>query len=53
MKHIKNNIPDVLILVACILVSTGVFMIYVPGGFITAGISCAALGVLINRKGDG
>ncbi len=49
-KHIAEHIPDALLFIGAGLLSYGAALIYLPAGFIAAGLSAAGLGVLAARR---
>lgn len=55
MKHVFNSLrralPEVLLILAGLLIAGGVWMIYPPAGFIAAGLLLAA-GVVLDVLGE-
>ncbi|MBP2638431.1 MAG: hypothetical protein H6Q72_4338 [Firmicutes bacterium] len=50
MKKISKIIDDLLLITGMSFVSGGVFLIYIPAGFITSGMCLIGLGILAARR---
>lgn len=48
---LRRVVPDLLLIVAGLMISAGVWMIYPPGGLIVAGVLLAA-GVVLDSLGE-
>jgi len=49
----KKFLPDIFFVVGLVLVTTGVFILYIPAGIMAAGISSIVWSVLLAKGGDG
>lgn len=52
MKFIKENAVDLMFVGAALLIAAGVFLWFVPAGFIASGVLLAGLGYFVYRKGE-
>lgn len=50
LKYLKKIIDDVFLVVGMGFLSTGVFLIHIPSGFITLGICFIAFAFLIAKR---
>ena len=50
MNHIKNNIPDILLLVAFELVSAGAMLWHLPLGLIVSGVAIGIISIMMAQK---
>jgi len=52
LEKIKKVLPDVLIVVGAVSISSGAFLIYKPAGFICWGVMCIGGAILLIKGGD-
>ena len=50
IKRVIKYIDDALLLAGIAFISGGVFMWWVPGGYITVGLGCIAMAYLVAKR---